>query len=326
MVKRLLITIRILCVMFAVLLLGGVIASISVYYLRTERQEQLPKKEALHLGKTYYLWLWNDEEMALLQYAAKKDDLYFEIAAEYIRSGQQGKDTWWLPYELDREEYLTAIVPLLEVIYVPILPESHEKVYDYGDIRLYREATLMQDAAPSRITLECDTFVRENGVPYDSCSVSILFDPQKRIDRGATGGDKYEYYKTLTTEDGYEVAYYNNEYNEGKIQPLGHTWGEVYINEDEPQYFGIAYSDEYRYGYALPKYLPDSTLRSFANHLENSETLRAAVETQWNTITLIHHGIILYGALTAATAVTLVVLTVLYQRVKKREKGSDVSE
>ena len=333
MTKKTRIAVRILCVLLAGLLLGGIITAFMVFHRRAERKEYYetfdPNKDLApdfaYYEDLYYLWLWSDEEMTLLQRAAQKDELYYEIAADYVRhwNATNMKDfiDWsWLPYDLDREEYLAVIDPLLEQLYVPVLTDSHEASFDYGDIRITRKKTLSQDAPSSKISLE----ILHTGIDY-TCDISIL-DEAKDVSAQDETGPKYEHFETITTKDGHDINYYNSKYNEGKLQPLGNTWGVAYVNEGQQLYFGIAYSPNFRYGYALPEDIENSTMVSYADHLENDEVLLAAVEKQWNTITLIHHGIILYGALTAATVVTLVVLTVLYQRVKKREKGSDVSE
>ena len=71
--------------------------------------------------------------------------------------------------------------------------------------------------------------------------------------------------------------------------------------------------------------LEDSTLISYAEHLETDETLRTELSKQWNTISLIYHGIILYGILVLAMGAATVVFVMRWRKEKKNAKSAEKS-
>jgi hypothetical protein len=259
--------------------------------------------------------------MALLQWAADENALYYEIAADYVRHWRAGEidgyvDWSWLPYDLDRKTYQRAVGTLLEQLYIPILPDFHANEFDYGDIRVYRQSPLVADGAPSKITVALQENVKATGEFVCSSSVAILFDPQRRIDRGSEDSGYFELFDTITTLDGYEVSYYTSEFMEGTLMP-GSSWGEVWIAEDAPQYFNVACYEKNTMPDQMIHSLKDSKLISYAEHLETNPELEERVSTQWRTISLIYYGVILYGLLTVAAVDTIIACTVLYRKEKR---------
>jgi hypothetical protein len=327
MKNKYLIAIRITCVLLCILLLGGGMAYYAYAHRRAEREEYyattVPELSTGFddMAEDYYLWLWSDEEMALLQWAADENALYYEIAADYVRHWRadevDGYIDWsWLPYDLDRKTYQREVGALLEQLYVPFLPDFHANEFDYGDIRVHRKSGLVADAAPSKISVNLRENEKATGDFVCSSSVAILFDPQRRIDRGSEKSGFYELYDTITTTNGYKVQYYTSEFMKGTLMP-GSSWGEVWIAEDAPQYFNVACYEKNTMPDQMIHSLKDSKLISYAQHLETNPELEERVSTQWRTISLIYYGVILYGLLTVAAVGTIIACTVLYRKEKR---------
>lgn len=315
------------CLILALLFVIGGLAYSAYASRRAEREEYyattVPELSTGFddMAEDYYLWLWSDEEMALLQWAADENALYYEIAADYVRHWRadevDGYVDWsWLPYDLDRKTYQREVGALLEQLYVPFLPDFHANEFDYGDIRVHRKSGLVADAASSKISVNLRENEKATGDFVCSSSVAILFDPQRRIDRGSEKSGFYELYDTITTTDGYEVNYYTWEFANGTLMP-GSSWGEVWIAEDAPQYFNVACYEKNTMPDQMIHSLKDSKLISYAEHLRTNPEVEERVSTQWRTISLIYYGVILYGLLTVAAVGTIIACTMLYRKEKR---------
>ncbi|MBQ7337576.1 MAG: hypothetical protein IJW40_03870 [Clostridia bacterium] len=328
-----LITLRVSCVLLAVFLSIGALAALDVHLRREERRDYYATQTLVlstgfdDYADTYYLWLWSDEEMSLLQRAAEKGALYYEIAADYVRHWQasvQGLDyvdCSWLPYELDYKTYLQEVETLLDALHVPVLPDGHETVFEYGDIRIYRDEIQRRDAVPVRIEVELTEKSSTTDEQVCTCMVSILYDPQEWQNMYDSLDASYDHYETLTTVDGYEVNYYTSEFLDGKVEN-GSSWGEVYVDKDQHVCFNVAV---YHYdidGRDSLKSLSDSTLISYAEHLETNEELHTRVEKQWRTITLVHHTIILYITIILLLLLQLTASAILYGKRRAQERAN----
>ncbi len=331
--NKYLIALRVACVLLAVLLAVGALLVADMHRRREKRREYYATQEPVlsagfdHYEETYYLWLWSDREMTLLQRAANKGALYYEIAADYVRHWQEREqgldyvDFSWLPYELNYKTYGREVGVLLESIYLPVLPDGHEHTFEYNNISIYQKPVTMHDAKPPRISVGLIEKDKATGEQICSSSVSILFDSQAWQNMGVLLSASYTLYETLTTADGYEVKYYT--YLDGHVAN-GSSWGEVCVDGEQVIQMPVAlYRENGEYvGYDVLRSLSDSTLISYAEYLETNEALRESVSTQWRTITLVYYSVILYITLVSLLLVQLVVSVVMYGKTRARQKGS----
>ena len=98
---------------------------------------------------------------------------------------------------------------------------------------------------------------------------------------------------------------------------IGSSWGELVLEDEQRINFGLGYYSNEPYGRDSLKSLADSTLISFAEHLETNKELREAVREQWHAISLLYYGVLLYGILTVAAIAAIVVCTVRYRKEKR---------
>jgi hypothetical protein len=309
------------------LLLTGIVVYDAYAYRRAEREEYYATAQPeLSVGfdsyeEDYYLWLWTDEEMALLQRAANKNALYYEIAADYVRHWQadevDGYVDWsWLPYDLDRKTYQREVGAYLEQLLVPVLPDDHANEFDYGDIRIHRQYVSATDNGVSRISISLEETEKATGEKICSSWTSIRFDPLRWQHMFEKLGSEYLLYETITTLDGYEITYYTSDHLEDSVE-IGSSWGELVLENDQRIEFGLGYYSNEPYGRDSLKSLADSKLITYAKHLETNPELEAHVSAQWRTISLIYYGVLVYGALLVATIGTMVVCIVRYCKEKR---------
>ncbi len=273
------------------------------------------------MAEDYYLWLWTDEEMALLQWAADENALYYEIAADYVRHWQadevDGYVDWsWLPYDLDHATYQREVGAYLEQLLVPVLPDDHANEFDYGDIRIHRQYVSATDNGVSRISVSLEETEKATGEKICSSWTSIRFDPLRWQHMFEKLGSEYLLYETITTLDGHDITYYTSEHLEDSVE-IGSSWGELVLEDDQRIEFGLGYYNNGPYGRDSLKSLSESKLISYAEHLRTNPALDARVSTQWRTISLIYYGVILYSLLTVAAVGTIIACTVLYRKEKR---------
>ena len=327
-------------VLLAVLLLLGSYFASGYYFSRQSRiafynsdaTEQTATAERFLDDSRLYFPADYADMVYLLQRAAGHGALYYEIAAEWLRA--QGYEMhirqdlavanfYWVPRDLHLSDYREQIAPLLESIYVPVLPESAQTEFFYSAISFPKsdEETGNISYPEEKIwisVIEIDKETRER-----ICNTVFYYTYDPYVWQNSYANEA-EYHgitavRTLQTADGHTVTYYTPQYLNETLEH-GSSWGELYMIEDVPMYVSPS---TYHYGIngrdALLS-LQDSTMRSYADYLENDEALQAKMSEYWRTISLIHHAIVIYAALLLLCVIALIATARALRRADRNAK------